>query len=272
MSLRWRYIPPIEASGEMQMAIDRYLLGQHQQGHPSSLRSGNTADAKRKSYDGVLRFYTWQPAAISLGYHQREYPQSWHNLTWQGKPVDVVSRPTGGRAVLHQGDLTYAIITSIPPGKRLAVYKQICQFLITGWRSLGVNLEYGSATKEYIQQQNCFATATGADLITDQGNKVIGSAQLRRGKTVLQHGSIILHTDQKLYQQVFAADLEQNLREVLLQSQDPLTPYSQDDLTAKIIKSLVQAAIAIFKIDLVEQPLSTKEWQDIAYDSSLLRY
>lgn len=240
------------------MAIDRYLLEQHQQGHSPT-----------------LRFYTWQPAAISLGYHQQDYPVAWHDLTWQGEPLDLVRRPTGGRAVLHQGDLTYAIITSIPPGKRLEVYKQICQFLILGWRSLGVNLDYGRATKEYIQQANCFATATGADLITATGNKVIGSAQLRRRKTVLQHGSMILNTDPQIYQQVFATELKQNLAGALLKQKDRSTASAEDDLTAKIIKSLVQAAIAIFKIDLVEQPLSTTEWQDIANlknDFSLLRY
>jgi lipoate---protein ligase len=249
MNSTWRYIPPIEASGAMQMAIDRYLLEQHRQGKQPP----------------TLRLYTWQPAAISLGYHQQEYPHSWHDLTWQGKPLEIIRRPTGGRAVLHQGDLTYAIVTSIPPGKRLAVYQQICQFLITGWRSLGVNLDYGTATKEYVQHQNCFATATGADLITNAGNKVIGSAQLRRGKTVLQHGSMILNTDRQLYRQVFETDLKQNLSEAVAQQKDRLTIDFQGDLTAKIIiESLVQAAIAIFKIDLVKQPLSTKEWQDIA--------
>ena len=239
------------------MAIDRHLLEQHRLGnHPPT-----------------LRFYTWQPAAISLGYHQKDYPAAWHDLTWQGKPLEIVRRPTGGRAVLHQGDLTYAVITSIPPGKRLEVYKQICQFLILGWRSLGIELDYGTATKEYIQQQNCFATATGSDLVTLQGNKVIGSAQLRRRKTVLQHGSMILDTDRGMYRQVFATDLEQNLSNIL-NYKDRSTPYDQDNQTAKIINSLLTAASTIFKIDLVEQPFSTAEWQDIANmknDFSLLR-
>ncbi|NJK56460.1 MAG: lipoate--protein ligase family protein [Pleurocapsa sp. SU_5_0] len=248
MNSKWRYIPPMAASGVMQMAIDRYLLEQHRQGkHPPT-----------------LRLYTWQPAAISLGYHQPEYPDFWHDLTWQGQPLDIIRRPTGGRAVLHQGDLTYAIVTSIAPGKRLEVYQYICQFLITGWRSLGVDLNYGTATKEYIQQQNCFATATGADLVTTAGNKVIGSAQLRRGKALLQHGSMILNTDKQLYRQVFKTDLAQNLCEVIPQSSNPLTTDPQSELTAKIVERLVQAASAIFKIDLVKQPLSTKEWQDIA--------
>ncbi len=247
-ALTWRLIPPLEASGEMQMAIDRYLLEQHRQGkHPPT-----------------IRFYTWQPAAISLGYHQKEYPPGWEDVTWQGQSIDIVRRPTGGKAVLHQGDLTYMVVMSIAPGKRLEVYKQICQFLITGWRSLGVNLDYGKATKEYIQHDNCFATATGSDLITATGNKVIGSAQLRRGKTVLQHGSISLNTDQTLYRQVFGTPLEQNLL--------PTIAAESNRSKVKIIQNLTQSAIATFKIDIVEQPLSTKEWQYIASDFSLLRY
>ena len=253
MNNTWRLIPPLEASGKMQMAIDRFLLEQQRQ--------------RKSNYGGVLRFYTWQPAAISLGYHQKDYPAVWHDLTWQGKPLDIVRRPTGGRAVLHQGDLTYTIVTSIPPGKRLAVYQQICQFLIDGWRSLGVNLEYGTASKSYIERQNCFATATGADLITLEGNKVIGSAQLRRGKTVLQHGSMILDTDPALYRQIFGSDLGQNLRSQISPHQDRLTIAVDNNYTAKIVNSLTQTAIATFKIDLVVQPLSTEEWQDIVNTS-----
>ena len=244
----WRLIPPLEAPGVTQMAIDRWLLEQHRQGkHPPT-----------------LRFYTWNPAAISLGYHQQHYPQAWHQLTWQGKPLDLVRRPTGGRAVLHQGDLTYAAIASSLPGKRLAVYKQICQFLLAGWRSLGVDLDYGTATQEYIQNHNCFATATGADLITSAGDKVIGSAQLRKGKSILQHGSMMLTTDASLYCQVFNQAAPQNLGNSI--------PHPSDRDLDKIIATLTQAAIASFKINLVEQPLSDAEWQDIASVSSLLRY
>ena len=235
------------------MAIDRFLLEQH--------RTGKSLP--------VIRFYTWLPAAISLGYHQKCCPQAWKDLTWQGQPLDIVRRPTGGRAVLHHGDLTYAIVMSIPPGKRLAVYKHICQFLIEGWRSLGVNLDYGTASKEYIRYDNCFATATGSDLVTESGHKAIGSAQLRRGKAILQHGSMILDTDRDLYQQIFNSSLAENLLTNIKQKSD----WGKHDRTLlrdrdKIIQKLIQAAISTFKIDIVKQPLSTDEWQYIASDLS----
>ena len=247
-SQTWRLIPFMEGSGTMQMAIDAWLLHQHQQGkHPPT-----------------LRFYTWHPAAISLGYHQKNYPLEWEKLTWQGKPLEIVRRPTGGKAVLHQGDLTYGVITSTLPGKRLEVYRQICQFLIVGWRSLGVELDYGIATKEYISHHNCFATATGSDLVTIAGDKVIGSAQLRRKKAVLQHGSMRLSTDTNLLQNIFNQPQGKNLLELI--------PKNKNISIAKIIEALTEAAIACFKIDLKQEPLSKGELQDIVKNFSLLRY
>jgi lipoate-protein ligase A len=244
----WRLIPLLKASGEVQMAIDRWLLEKHRQGqHPPT-----------------LRFYTWSPAAISLSYHQREYPACWNELLWQGKPLDIVRRPTGGRAVLHQGDLTYAVITSAMPGKRLEVYKQICQFLLVGWRSLGVELYYGNATKEYINDPNCFATATGADLVTASGQKAIGSAQLRRGKAILQHGSMMLSTNPVLYEQVFTQPAPSNLQQLFIPT--------GNNLIESVVETLSETARTCFNIELQQQSLSDAEWQDIFTRSPLLAY
>lgn len=238
-SSTWRLIPPIQASGNTQMAIDRWLLAKHRRGeHPP-----------------CLRFYTWYPAAISLGYHQQDYPAAWQQLTWQGMPLDLVRRPTGGKAVLHQGDLTYAVVTTTPPGKRLATYQQICQFLIKGWRSLGVALNYGSATREYIKDPNCFGTATFADLVTATGDKAIGSAQLRQRQAILQHGSMLLNTDADLATKIFNQPVGRNLLELI--------PRKSDRHIEKIVAHLTQAAIACWQIDLVEQPLSHAEWEEI---------
>ena len=230
----WRLIPPIEASGKIQMAIDTWLLEKHRQGeHPPT-----------------LRFYTWNPPAISLGYHQKEDP-----AYWQKYDLDIVRRPTGGQAVLHQGDLTYAVITSAKRGKRLEVYRHICQFLVEGWRSLGVELHYGDADRQYRQNPNCFATATNADLITNTGAKAIGSAQLRRGKAILQHGSMMLSTNQDLFTQVFRESAPGNLLDLIKVGEYP----SLDRIT----NSLTQAASNCFQIQFQEQPLSKIEWQDI---------
>ncbi len=223
------------------MAIDAWLLEQHHLGkHPPT-----------------LRFYTWAPAAISLGYHQRRWPQFWQGLTWQGQPLDMVRRPSGGRAVLHQGDLTYAVITSGLPQSRMAAYQQICQFLIEGWRSLGFDLHYGSAGRGYIHNPNCFGTATGADLVLSDGSKLIGSAQLRRGETVLQHGSIQLTVDPVLYSQVFQQPSPP--RSILKQ----WSSQRLEDVQQQIITTLVEAARQCFGIEWRIQPLSQAELEII---------
>ena len=225
------------------MAIDNWLLEQHRQGkHPPT-----------------IRFYTWNPGAISLGYHQQNYPQFWQQL-----PLDLVRRPTGGKAVLHQGDLTYAVITSRVAGKRKEVYQYICQFLINGWRSLGVNLSYGTATTEYADYHNCFATATGADLITENGKKAIGSAQLRRRNAILQHGSMNLQNNQELFIKIFNEPPPQNLLTII--------PSSENKTIVKIAEALTDAAKDWFKINIVLQPLSKAEWQDILNNPVSVRY
>lgn len=237
-SKTWRLIPLLAASGKVQMAIDRWLLQQHQLGLIPS----------------TLRFYTWFPAALSLGYHQHSYPQYWQHLSWKGVPLDLVRRPTGGRAVLHQGDLTYALVTSGMTGNRVQVYQKICEFLIQGWRSLGIELQYGAAGRGYIHNPNCFGTATGADLVLANGNKLIGSAQLRRGGAILQHGSIRLEPDVELFAHVFGAE-----------SSPIHLPLAQrgEDLIQTVIDALVVAARDCFGVEFVVQPLSEDEWKGI---------
>jgi len=226
----------LQAPGWVQMAIDTWLFESHCQGvHPPA-----------------LRFYTWQPAAISLGHHQRHYPEHWQQLTWQGEAVDLVRRPTGGRAVLHQGDLTYAVVMSGLPSSRIQSYQKICEFLIQGWRSLGVELHYGDAGRGYIHNPNCFGTATAADLVISDGQKLIGSAQLRRGDTILQHGSIQLNPNPDLFHQVFGGLLPSS------PSAFSPRPYPSH---ADIIQALTAAVSHCFGVELQHQPLSEPEWE-----------
>ena len=262
------------------MAIDRWLLEQHLSGnHPPT-----------------LRFYTWSSPTISLGYHQKQYPQHWQNLIWEGKKLDLVRRPTGGRAVLHQGDLTYAVVTSGLPGSRIEAYKKICEFLIQGWKNLGVYLHYGTAGRGYIHNPNCFGTATSADLVLPDKTKFIGSAQLRRRNVILQHGSIRLQPDPELFAQVFGVesftpvklpdDLQiensqiensqiessqiKNSQIENLQIENSQIENSQIEKNHPgkinleiIINTLVNAAINCFSINPIVNPLSQLEWQDI---------
>jgi lipoate-protein ligase A len=238
-SKTWRFIPLMSAEGKLQMAIDSWLLNQHQY----------------HEHQPTLRFYIWNPTAISLGVSQKHhFPSHWQNLSHNGQFIDLVKRPSGGRGVLHQGDLTYSIVTSHCEGNLDQVYRYLCQFLILGWHKLGVNLHFGQAKRQYLKSANCFSLATNADLVDDKGDKFIGSAQLRRGKYVLQHGSMILNPDRHLYQQVFhsppsVANIDRNLS------------------LATIIDTLKDSAQECFDCNLAIQPLSPEELQQIELNS-----
>ncbi|PSR17045.1 biotin--protein ligase [filamentous cyanobacterium CCP3] len=222
------------------MAIDTWLLDQHQHhGHPPT-----------------LRFYTWTPAAISLGASQRrQIPEHWRELVWQGQPIDLVQRPTGGRGVLHQGDLTYALVTSKIPGSHIQAYKLLCQFLIEGWAEFDITLRFGWHKLNYTRTHNCFALATKADLVDACGEKVIGSAQIRRGSCILQHGSMILTPNSELWETVF-------------QSPAPAVNQARAAVgsgltTDAIVAALARSAEASFDCTLISQPLTEPEWADI---------
>jgi lipoate---protein ligase len=240
MGQPWRLIEPIVASGAMQMAIDRWLLAHY-------LATGRP----------VLRFYRWQPTAISLGYHQRDWLDHWHGLRWQGEPIELVRRPSGGRAVLHQGDLTYAIVgpgdlgvvglalADRGPISRAESYRNYCRFLIAGWQSLGLELCFGEAGRGYIHNPNCFGTATAADLVMADGTKLIGSAQLWRRGALLQHGSMRLAQDSGLYAEVFGQ----------------VEPVPRIGVAAAAVQeALVAAAIEVYGIEIEPEPLSEAEW------------
>lgn len=228
----WRLISPMEAAGLTHMAIDEWLLEQHRQGYSPP----------------CLRFYTWNPTAISLGYHQHQYPQHWHTLEWQGQSIDLVKRPSGGRAVLHQGDLTYSLITSGYRGQRRNVYAHLCQFLVDGWHSLGIDLCLGSDKHSYQRSANCFGTSTAADLVMINGYKLIGSAQLYRDSCILQHGSMRLAPDPSLFKKVFGTSIT------------PPADLMHISINV-VVETLTAAAQRLFEITFEYRPLSIKEQQ-----------
>lgn len=149
----------------------------------------------------VLRLYTWKPYAISLGYQQDE--SSIDKAACEKAGIDIIRRPTGGRAVYHSEELTYAVIMRFEPGEGIyAVHNKIAESLLemlqpvcdnklqlTSARDVApIREAYKSGTLTNIA---CF-TSTARYEITYNGKKVVGSAQRRFGNAVLQHGSILL--------------------------------------------------------------------------------
>lgn len=144
-----------------------------------------------------LRVYGWAPPALSLGFHQPEESVDREALSRRG--YDLVRRPTGGAAVLHVDEVTYAVAAPLGlPGLGRAVLEihgAIADALATTFRGLGVDVDFGGdgVPREFA----CFSGAGGHEMTLD-GRKLVGSA-LRRGRAAfLQHGSILgspLHLD-----------------------------------------------------------------------------
>ena len=177
------------------------------------------------------------------------------------QPIDLVRRPTGGRAVLHAGDLTYCIVLPNQSGHRRQTYEHICEFLIQGWRSLNLPLHYGNAGQGYHRQVNCFESATAADLVTPEGIKFIGSAQAWRSQTVLQHGSMQLAFDQDLYDAVFGDRRVSGSDPV--RPEQPVKPLVRMPLDDEIVAALTLAAAEHFGVEFRPEPITAFEWQAI---------
>ena len=128
---------------------------------------------------------------------------------------------------------------------------------------MGIQLDYGIAKRGYIHNPSCFNTATVADLITADGSKLIGSAQRRGKQSILQHGSMILSTDQTLFKTIFnqAAPWDLGLLEQL----------PKNYCLETIVTVLINTAQQCFDINFIPQPLSSKEWQDVIRLSNNLK-
>jgi lipoate-protein ligase A len=138
----------------------------------------------------ALRLYRWAPPAVSLGRFQPAADVDLDACARLG--VEVVRRPTGGQGLLHGADLTYAVAMPRPGGAAGgvdAVYVRLAGALIAGLADLGVDAAI--ARHDGPAGPVCFAGQQGADLRVGD-RKLCGSAQVRRGGAVLQHGSIML--------------------------------------------------------------------------------
>jgi lipoate-protein ligase A len=139
-----------------------------------------------------LRLYRWAPHCLSFGRHEPALGR--YDRPKIGElALDVVRRPTGGRAVWHAEELTYALAV---PGGTLGglreAYEEIHRLLLAALRMLGARAEMAPARRTAgIDAGSCFASPAGGEIVIG-GRKVVGSAQLREGAGLLQHGSILL--------------------------------------------------------------------------------
>ncbi len=182
----WRLLISPAASGPWNMALDQALV--------ESVQAGQRAP--------TLRFYTWARSTLSIGYAQ---PVARVDLqTAAALGVAVVRRRTGGQAILHEDELTYAL--ALPRAHPLAgsgiidSYGALSQGLLAGLNLLGVRAEIGRWSPPAGQQVDdiCFASPSGHEILA-AGNKIVASAQCRLRGAVLQHGSIVMSHSADVY-------------------------------------------------------------------------
>lgn len=152
----------------------------------------------------IFRLYGWKPACVSLGRNQKD--DFLDRKFLQENNIDVVRRLTGGRALLHDNEITYSYICPISYLKNgehvISSYKEISQILIDKFKLLGIDLEFGTQKPIKTGFDYCMLISTGADLCYN-GRKLIGSAQCRKNGYILQHGSILYDYDKELLEKIF---------------------------------------------------------------------
>lgn len=227
---KWRYLVTEAMSPEMNMAVDEAILQLHAEG----------------KVPPTVRFYTWNPATLSIGYFQKALKEI--NLEEVHKHgLGFVRRPTGGRAVLHDKELTYSVIVSEQhpkmPSSVTEAYKIISMGLLHGFQNLGLKAEMVSLASEEEKEKYsspgssaCFDSPSWYELVVE-GKKVAGSAQTRQKGVILQHGSILLDMDVEL---LFS-----------------LLNFSSDRLKLRMMESFRQKAVTINEVS--SRPISLQE-------------
>ena len=176
----WRLLVDAPATGAWNMAIDDVVL--------DGVASGSAPP--------TVRFYGWTPPCLSLGYFQQFSVVNVEACRSLG--VDVVRRPTGGRAILHDRELTYSV--ALPADVLghdrgiLPSYYRISRALQAGLGSLGIQTTTAPESAAGSTPEHgpiCFDRPSAHEILLD-GRKLVGSAQVRRGLALLQHGSILI--------------------------------------------------------------------------------
>lgn len=179
-----RYLRHGPAPGARNMALDEALMG--------AARSGAT----------VLRVYRWSPPCLSLGRNQRAR-ELYDRRAASSLGVEIVRRPTGGRAVYHHREITYAVAApSRRWGSLRESYRLLNRALLRALVSLGVEAAaatgHGNGSRAPGPSlRACFRDPLPGEIVA-RGRKLVGSAQWRRGGALLQHGSILLEAEQEM--------------------------------------------------------------------------
>jgi len=188
------FFPYNTFSPDINMAIDEYFL--------------------KKGNDIIIRFYGWNPVnTVTLGYFQK--PEKAVNIKYcKENNIAVVKRTTGGAAVYHKNDITYmfsAPLSHFEDSSVTGSYKAIATIFLEVFKKLGIDTEFAGTIKRETRREGmekgvaCFLLPSDYEIITDN-KKIIGNAQKREGKRMVQHGSIAFDFDYLETAKVLNAD------------------------------------------------------------------
>jgi lipoate-protein ligase A len=153
----------------------------------------------------TLRFYRWEPGCLSFGRNQTARGR-YDGAAAADRGLDVIRRPTGGRSVYHHRELTYSVAAPADAwGSLRDTYSLINRALAAGLRDLGVNAVVASAVRAVSAPRPtaraCFKDPLPGEVTVD-GRKLVGSAQWRDRGVLLQHGSLLVHNDQAVVEEL----------------------------------------------------------------------
>lgn len=214
----------------------------------------------------TLRFYGWDPPALSVGYFQ--------DLAGEVNPANVaaggfglVRRPTGGRAVLHHHELTYSVVSGVSdglPNNLAECYLYISRAFVAAFQHFGVFAElHPKTTSEASTTGACFESPSWYELKVNR-RKLVGSAQLRHGGSFLQHGSILLDFSAEDLASVLQLPKGYTLQQFTGRLHQKVTSFR--DLGKVIDPELLAGAIVdsfrnLYQLEFMEQPLTDAEHQ-----------
>lgn len=226
----WGFIDSGNCSPAFNMALDEALLDWHSEG----------------KIPPIVRFYGWSPPSLSIGYFQKvEKEINMEAVKKHG--LGFVRRPTGGRGVLHEHELTYSVIVTEEypdmPKTVTESYRVISEGVLKGFHELGMEAYF--SVPETVEEKDslknprsavCFDAPSWYELVVE-GRKVAGSAQTRQKGVILQHGAILLDLDEdKLFS---------------------LFKYPSERVRERMQKAFKNKAVAIN--DLRQEPVSLEE-------------
>ncbi len=255
MQQPWRFVDTGARDAASNMALDEALLVMHE--------AGATLP--------TLRVYGWCQPTLSLGYAQNAH-QEVDLAVCHAQGVAVVRRPTGGRAVLHDQEVTYSVVMPLAlddgPHTITEHYRRIGMALAAALQALGLPVHLArpqvrTAPTRAPASPACFAALSRYELSV-AGKKMVGSAQKHAQRALLQHGSIPLWMDrQRLFQCLrVLPEHRAALVQAAYTTMGAVNEVAEQPVSlAALHAALRQGFRTTFGVELIDMPISPEEWR-----------